>query len=126
MIRYVLLILAPLLLGGCGGPLGGAAAALGVQALTIGGQGTVRAIEQDIAAAQRWTGRHEAAVAIFMQSCLENAQKIALSGDWPSASAAFEGCLTKSMEHMPTLLIERVKMRFDRSISEEGAGAQTE
>ena len=125
MNRYVLVILASLLLGGCSA-LSGAAGALGVQALTIGGQGTVRAIEQDIAAAQRWTGRHEAAVAIFMQACLEHAQRLALGEKWNKAEAAFESCLVKSVEHMPTLLIERVKMRFDRSFSEEDAGAQSE
>ena len=118
MIRFVLPLMLPLVLGGCA-QLGGAAAALGVQALTIGGQGTVRAIEQDIAAAQRWTGRHEAAVAIFMQACLEHAQRLALGDKWNKAEAAFESCLVKSVEHMPTLLIERVKMRFDRSFSEE-------
>ena len=118
MSRYALMILALLLLGGCA-QLGGAAAALGVQALTIGGQGTVRAIEQDIAAAQRWTGRHDAAVAVFMQACLSNAQRLALGDDWPTAEAAFENCLVKSVENMPTLLIERVKMRYDRSISAE-------
>mgnify|MGYP000636354690 CR=1 FL=1 len=125
MSRYVLLILAPLVLGGCQA-LGGAAAALGVQALTIGGQGAVRAIEKDIAAAQRWTGRHEAAVAIYMQSCLEHARKLAEGEDWGKAEAAFEACLEKSVEHMPTLLIERVKLRYDRSFGEEGVEAQTE
>ena len=125
MTRYALVILAPLLLGGCSA-LGGAAGALGVQALTIGGQGTVRAIEQDIAAAQRWIGRHEAAVGVYMQACLANAQRLAAGDDWPLASEAFEDCLTKSVEHMPTLLIERVKMRYDRSFSEEDAEAQTE
>jgi len=124
MIRYVV-PLAGLLLGGCEA-LGGAAAALGVQALTIGGQGTVRAIEQDIAAAQRWTGRHEAAVAIYMQACLANARKLAEGEDWDKADAAFENCLAKSVEHMPTLLIERVKLRYDRSFGEVGAEAQTE
>ena len=119
MIRYVLLILAPLALGGCS-LLPGAAGALGMQAFTVLGQGTVRAIEQDIAAAQRWTGRHEAAVAIYMQACLEHAQTLALGGEeWNKAEAAFENCLVKSVENMPTLLIERVKMRYDRSFSEE-------
>ena len=117
MSRYVLAVLAPLLLGGCA-ELGGAAAALGVQALTIGGQGTVRAIEQDIAAAQRWTGRHEALVAVYLQACQEHALKLK---DWREADAAFDNCLVKSVEHMPTLLIERVKMRFDRNMAEEGA-----
>ncbi len=118
MSRYVLAVLAPLLLGGCA-QLGGAAAALGVQALTIGGQGAVEAIERDMDAAARWTGRHEAAVAIYMQTCLANAQRLAANNDWPLAEAAFQGCLEKSVEHMPTLLIERVKMRYDRSLSEE-------
>ena len=125
MNRYVLLILAPLVLGGCA-ELGGAAAAFGVQALTIGGQGTVRAIEQDIAAAQRWTGRHEAAVAIYMQACIEHAQKLAVGTEWNKAEAAFENCLVKSVENMPTLLIERVKMRYDRSFSEKEAQVQPE
>ena len=127
MIRYVLVVLAPLLLGlgGCQA-LGGAAAGLGVQALTIGGQGTVRAIEQDIAAAQRWIGRHEAAVGVYMQACLANAQRLAAGDDWPTAQAAFEECLEQSVRHMPTLLIERVKMRIDRSTREEGADSQIE
>ena len=127
MIRYVLPLLAPLLLGlggcGAGGMLSGAAGALGVQALTIGGQGTVRAIEQDIAAAQRWTGRHEALVAVYLQACQEHALRLE---DWSEADAAFDNCLVKSVEHMPTLLIERVKMRIDRSVKKEGTEAQLE
>lgn len=126
MIRRVLIVL-PLLLGlGACAELGGAAGALGLQALTIGGQGTVRAIEQDIAAAQRWIGRHEAAVGVYMQACLANAQRLAAGDDWPAAQAAFEDCLEQSVRHMPTLLIERVKMRIDRSTREEGADPQIE
>ena len=126
MSRYVLMVLAPLLLGlgGCG-VLQGAAGALGVQGITMLGQGTVRAIEQDIAAAQRWTGRHEAAVAIYMQTCLANAQRLAVN-DWPAADVAFENCLINSVENMPTLLIERVGLRYKRSFGEEAAEAPVE
>lgn len=124
MIRCVLVVLA-LLLGGCAA-LGGAAGVLGAQVLTVGGQGTVRAIEEDIAAAQRWTGRHEAAVGVYMQSCLANAQRLAAGDDWPLAEKAFERCLEQSVRHMPTLLIERVKMRIDRSTREEAAEVQIE
>ena len=127
MTRYVLGVLAPLLLGlGACAELGGAAAALSVQALTMTGQGTVRAIEQDIAAAQRWIGRHEAAVGVYMQSCLANAQRLAAGDDWPTAEKAFERCLEQSVRHMPTLLIERVKMRIGRSTREEGTDPQIE
>lgn len=118
MKRYTLLILAPLLLGGCE-LLGGAAASLGVQALTVAGQGTVRAIERDAAAAQRWDSRHEAAVAVYMQSCLENARRLADDENWDQAAVAFEGCLENSVKYMPTLLIERVKMRLDRITLDE-------
>lgn len=127
MIRYVLVALSlPLLgLGACS-LLPGAAGALGVQALTVGGQGALRAIEEDAAAAQRWTSRHEAAVAVFMQACLANAQRLALGDDWPKAEAAFESCLEKSLTNMPFMLIERVEMRLDRSTREEGADPQIE
>ena len=121
MIRYVLVILAPLLwlgLGGCTA-LGGAAGALGVQALTIGGQGAVRAIEQDINAAIRWTARHEAAVAVFQAACLAHAQRLAVGDDWPAADAAFQNCLDTSMDNIPTLLMERVALRYERSFGEK-------
>ena len=122
MIRFVLPLLAPLLLGlgGCG-LLQGAAGALGVQAFSVIGQGTIRAVEADIAATQRWVGRHEAAVAVFEAACLAHAQRLALGDDWAAASAAFEDCLDKSVENMPTLLIERVEMRIARRRAKEAA-----
>lgn len=127
MIRYVLVILAPLLLGlGACSFLPGAGAAIGMQALSVAGQGTIRAIERDTAAAQRWTVQHDAAVAVYMQACLANAQRLALGDDWALADAAFKSCLETSVENMPTLLIERVKTRIDRSFSEKGAEGKPE
>ncbi len=127
MTRYVLMVLAPLLLGlgGCS-LLPGAAGALGMQALSTIGQGTIRTIEADIAATQRWIGRHEAVVAVFEAACLAHAQRLALGDDWALASAAFEDCIERSEENMPTLLIERMKIRIDRSAREEGADPQIE
>lgn len=127
MSRYILAILMPLLLGlGACVELGGAAAALGVQALTIGGQGAVRAIEQDIGAAIRWTARHEAAVAVYMQTCLANAQRLAVGDDWPAADTAFQDCLDTSMDNIPTLMMERIALRYERSFGEEGTDPQIE
>ena len=128
MSRFVLLLVPLLTLGGCGAgaALGGAAGALGVQGITMLGQGTVRVIEQDINAAIRWTARHEAAVAVFQAACLAHAQRLAVGDDWPAADAAFQNCLDTSMDNIPTLLMERVAVRYKRSFGEEGTEPQIE
>ena len=110
MKRYMAMALL-LLLSACEG-LAGAATAIGLQGLTVAGQGMVRNIERDIDAGIRWAGAHDSYVAVYMQSCMAKA------GDIEQATAsgeAYEACLETHIEHMPFILLERLELRRQRA-----------
>jgi len=106
-----IILITSLLLGGCEA-LGGAAGALGVQALTLGGQGVVSAIEEDIKETREDRARRKAIVAVIMQSCLAHAGSLDV---WEDKKAIFNECLKLSDDNQHALLIERLKMRLDKA-----------
>ncbi len=116
MPRYLpMCFLLSLALGGCEAATG-ALASLGIQAITVAGQGVTRNIERDIDAGLRWTGAHDAWVAVYMQNCMEAAGSMAEgdAGDWDKADAAFQDCLDRHVEHMPYTLAGRIAKRVER------------
>ena len=108
--RHVLTIIAALALGGCEAATG-ALASMGIQAITVAGQGVTRNIERDIDAGLRWAGAHDAYVAIYMQTCMEKAGDIE---KWQEADAAFNKCLTVHIDNMPYTLAGRIAKRVER------------
>ena len=116
MPRYIpMCFLLSLALGGCEAATG-ALASLGIQAITVAGQGVTRNIERDIDAGLRWTGAHDAWVAVYMQNCMAAAGAMAEgdAGDWDKADAAFQECLEQHVEHMPYTLAGRIAKRVER------------
>ncbi len=116
MPRYIpMCFLLSLALGGCEAA-SGALASLGIQAITVAGQGVTRNIERDVDAGLRWTGAHDAWVAVYMQNCMEAAGAMAEgdAGEWDKADAAFEECLDRHVEHMPYTLAGRIAKRVER------------
>ena len=116
MPRYIpMCFLLSLALGGCEAA-SGALASLGIQAITVAGQGVTRNIERDIDAGLRWTGAHDAWVAVYMQNCMEAAGAMAEGdiGDWDKADKAFQDCLDRHVEHMPYTLAGRIAKRVER------------
>ena len=106
MPRYIpMCFLLSLALGGCEAA-SGALASLGIQAITVAGQGVTRNIERDIDAGLRWTGAHDAWAAGAMAE--------GDIGDWDKADKAFQDCLDRHVEHMPYTLAGRIAKRVER------------
>lgn len=111
MKRIILSVVIGLFLGGCEA-IGGAAGALGMQALTLGGQGVVSAIEEDIKETREDRARRKAIVAVIMQSCLTHAGSLDV---WKEKKAVFNECLEFSDNNQHALLIERLKSRLGKA-----------
>lgn len=109
--KPLLLLSAALFLGGCEA-IGGAAGALGMQALTLGGQGVVSAIEEDIKETREDRARRKATVAVIMQACLTHAGSLDV---WVEKKAVFDECLKFSDDNQHALLIERLKSRLGKA-----------
>ena len=114
MRRIVIVAGAALALAGCEVATT-ALATMGGQALTLGGAYLFESAEEDIAEAREWRGKHKALVAVIEAACIQGANKTMADKGWTAAEAAYETCLSLSVDNQPQILVERLRQRVERA-----------
>ena len=114
-----IIVVLPILLGGCESPFGLALSGLVGAGAATGGQAALKAWEVKLQDRAEWRAKHKELITLMVNAMTMEANRLMIGGNYDEAMSLFEQVIEFHNDQHPKLLIEKLVSRAGRKTVEE-------